>query len=101
MEKQIFELLMELSNEMKGMKSDINELKGMKSDINELKDMKSDINELKAEMHTRFDTIQARLEGVGGQFELTTESRMNEIDFIADKVNKLEKELYFLKNKDN
>ena len=70
-------------------------MKDMKKDINKLKDIKSDINELKVEMHTWFDTIQARLEGVFGQFELTTESRINEIDFIADKVNKLEKELYF------
>jgi SMC interacting uncharacterized protein involved in chromosome segregation len=81
MEKQILDLLTEVSKEMKG--------------------MKSDMNELKSEMHNRFDTIEAKLEGVGGQFELTTESRITEIDFIADKMNKLEKELYILKTKNN
>ncbi|RKQ32536.1 hypothetical protein [Virgibacillus dokdonensis] len=79
MDKQILDLLTEMSKEMKS--------------------MKSDIHSLKSEMHNRFDTIEAKLEGVGGQFELTNESRINEVDFIADKVNKLEKDLYILKNK--
>lgn len=39
--------------------------------------------------------------GVGNQFELTNEQRINEFEFIADKVNKLEKEIYFLKTKNN
>jgi SMC interacting uncharacterized protein involved in chromosome segregation len=95
MEKQILDLLREMSTEMKGMKSDINEVK---SDINQVK---SDINEVKSEMHHRFDVIEAKLEGVGGQFELTNESRITEVDFITDKVNKLEKEVYILKNKSN
>ncbi len=79
LDKQILDLLTEMSKEMKS--------------------MKSDIHSLKSEMHNRFDTIEAKLEGVGGQFELTNESRINEVDFIADKVNKLEKDLYILKNK--
>ncbi|WP_163970375.1 hypothetical protein [Oceanobacillus halotolerans] len=76
MEKQILDLLREMSTEMKS--------------------MKSNINELKLEMHIRFDTIEAKLEGVGRQFELINESII-EVDFIADKVNKLEKELCVLK----
>ncbi|WEG14339.1 hypothetical protein PU629_08255 [Pullulanibacillus sp. KACC 23026] len=28
------------------------------------------------ERHSGFDTVDAKLEGVGGQFELTTESRI-------------------------
>ncbi|WP_096199888.1 hypothetical protein [Bacillus sp. FJAT-45350] len=74
MEKQILDLLTEMSKEMKSMKS---------------------------QMHNRFDTIQSKLEGVGGLFELTNESRITDVDFIADKVNKLERELYILKNKSN
>lgn len=81
MDKQILELLTEMSKEMKG--------------------MNSEISQLKSEMHNRFDTIEAKLVGVGGQFELTTESRIVDVDFIADKVNKLEKELYMLKSKNN
>jgi hypothetical protein len=79
LDKQILELLTGMSKEMKS--------------------MKSDIHSLKLEMHNRFDTIEAKLEGVGGQFELTNESRINEVDFIVDKINKLEKDLYLLKNK--
>lgn len=56
---------------------------------------------LKQKMHHRFDTIEVKLESVGGQFELTNESRRIDVDFIADKVNKLERELYILKNKSN
>jgi SMC interacting uncharacterized protein involved in chromosome segregation len=81
MEKQMLDLLMDMSHQ--------------------LKDMKTNINDLKSEMHMRFDDIESKLEGVGGQFELTTESRITDVDFIADKVNKLEKELYILKSKNN
>ncbi len=97
MEKQILDLLTEMRKEMKSMKSDINDLK---SDTRkEMKSMKSDINDLKSDMHNRFDGIEAKLEGVGGQFELTNESKITDVDFIFDKVNKLEKELYILKSK--
>ncbi|WP_188455360.1 hypothetical protein [Virgibacillus oceani] len=81
MDKQIFDLLTEINKEMKS--------------------MKSDIHSLKSEMHNRFDTVEAKLEGIGGQFELTNESRINEMDFIVDKVNKMEKELYILKNRNS
>jgi hypothetical protein len=80
-DKQILEILTEMSKEMKS--------------------IKSDIYDLKTEMHNRFDSIDAKLIGVGGQFELTNESRIIDVDFIADKVNKLEKELYILKNRSN
>ncbi|SFE00054.1 hypothetical protein SAMN05216238_10720 [Lentibacillus persicus] len=71
MDKEILDLLTEVNKEMKSMKS---------------------------EMHSRFDTIEAKLEG---QFELTNESRINEMDFIVDKVNKMEKEIYILKNRNS
>ena len=58
-------------------------------------------NEFKSEMHNRFDKVEAKLEGIGGQFELTNESRMDDFDFVADKVNKLEKEIYILKSKNH
>ncbi|TFJ89937.1 hypothetical protein [Lentibacillus salicampi] len=74
MDKEILDLLTEMNKEMKSMKS---------------------------EMHSRFDTIEAKLEGVGSQFELTNESRINEMDFIVDKVNKMEKEIYILKNRNS
>jgi hypothetical protein len=67
----------------------------------DMKSIKSEIHDLKLEMHNRFDSIEAKLEGVGGQFELTNESRIVDVDFIADKVNKLERELYILKTKSN
>jgi hypothetical protein len=111
MDDKILDLLTEMNKEIKSlksdvkesnsMKSDMNELKSLKSDMNELKSLKSDMNEFKTEMHNRFDKVEARLKGVGGQVELTNESRIDEFDFIADKVNKLEKEIYLLKSKNN
>lgn len=67
----------------------------------EMKSMKTEMSNMKSEMHNRFDSIDTKLEGVGGQFELTNASRMNEVDFIVDKVNKIEKEVYILKNRHN
>jgi hypothetical protein len=48
-DKQILELLKEMSKEMKS--------------------IKSDVYDLKSEMHNRFDTIESKLIGVGGQLE--------------------------------
>jgi uncharacterized phage infection (PIP) family protein YhgE len=92
MDKQILELLTEMNKELKNLKLDMNK---------ELKSVKSEMNEFKSEMHNRFDKVEVKLEGIGGQFELTNESRMDDFDFIADKVNKLEKEIYILKSKNH
>jgi uncharacterized phage infection (PIP) family protein YhgE len=92
MDKQILELLTEMNQELKNLKLDMNK---------ELKSVKSEMNEFKSEMHNRFDKMEVKLEGIGGQFELTNESRMDDFDFIADKVNKLEKEIYILKSKNH
>jgi predicted nucleic acid-binding Zn-ribbon protein len=116
MEKQILDLLNELNVEVKsmrtdmtGMKSEMNDMRtdmtGMKSEMNDMRtdmtDMKSEMSDMKSEMHQRFNTIEAKLDGIGGQFELTNESRMNDVDFIANKVNKLEREVFILKHKSN
>ena len=92
MDKQILELLTEMNQELKNLKLDMNK---------ELKSVKSEMNEFKSEMHNRFDKVEVKLEGIGGQFELTNESRMDDFGFIADKVNKLEKEIYILKSKNH
>ncbi|MFA1819322.1 hypothetical protein ACDX78_03790 [Virgibacillus oceani] len=97
---QILDLLTEMNAEMKSMKTDVQslntEMKSMKSEVHSLN---SEMKTMKSEMHDRFDTIEAKLEGVPNQLELTTEARINEGDFIVDKVNKMEKEIYVLKNK--
>ncbi|WP_235988972.1 hypothetical protein [Aquibacillus kalidii] len=62
-------------------------------------EMKGQLDNLSTDMHDRFDCIEGKLDGIGNQFELTNESRMNEVGFITDKVNRLEKDVYFLKNK--
>ncbi|MBP1969746.1 hypothetical protein J2Z83_001854 [Virgibacillus natechei] len=41
-----------------------------------------------------FNVVNAKLEGVGRKFESTNESRINETEFMLDKVNKMEKEIY-------
>lgn len=88
MDEKILNLLTEMNKELKSMNIDMHEFK-------------TDMQEFKTEMHHRFDKVEAKLEGVGGQFELTNESRIDEFDFINDKVNKLEKEIYFLRSKNN
>ncbi|WP_078596186.1 hypothetical protein [Evansella clarkii] len=79
MEKQILEILTEMRKDMTS--------------------VKSELGDLRSEMHSRFDAVDAKLEGVGSQFELAAETRIKETDFLTDKVNKLEKEVYYLKNK--
>lgn len=110
MDKKILELLIEMNTELKNLKLDMNnlrlemntEFKSVRSEMNtEFLSMKSDIGEFKSEMHNRFDKVDAKLEGIGGQFELTNESRIDDFDLIADKVNKLEKELYIIKSKNH
>lgn len=99
MDEKILNLLSEMNRDLKNMKLDMTQFK---TDVNkDLKSLKIDMTQFKTEMHNRFDKIDAKLDGVGSQFELTNEQRMNEYEFIADKVNKLEKEIYFLKTKNN
>ncbi|GAA0485914.1 hypothetical protein GCM10008986_09060 [Salinibacillus aidingensis] len=59
------------------------------------------MHEFKSAVRNRFDSVDAILKGLGSQFELTNEARINDVNFIVDKVHKIEKELYILKNKDN
>ncbi|MFD2212330.1 hypothetical protein [Metabacillus endolithicus] len=92
MDEKILNLLTEMNKDLKNIKLDMTQFK---TDVNK------NIKSLKIEMHDRFDKIDAKLDGVGNQFELTNEQRINEFEFIADKVNKLEKEIYFLKTKNN
>ena len=47
----------------------------------ELKSVKSEMNEFKSEMQNRFDKVEVKLEGIGGQIEPTNESRMDDFDF--------------------
>lgn len=77
--------------ELKSLKLDINEIKSLKLDMKELKSLKLDMKELKTEMHNRFDKVEAKLEGVGGQFEITNDSRIDDFDFVADKVRRINK----------
>jgi len=90
-----------LKLEMKESNTEIHNLKleVQKSNI-EIHNLKLDTKEFKTEMHNRFDKLEAKLDGVGDQFERTNESRIDEFEFIADKVNKLEKEIYFLKKQE-
>lgn len=94
-DKPIFDLLKEMNKEMSSMRSEIG---SMKSDM---KSMQSEMGSMRSEMNSRFDTIESKLDGVGSQFELTNEARMNEVGFVIDKVNKIEKDVYLLKNRDN
>ncbi|WP_373894092.1 hypothetical protein ACUL41_01765 [Virgibacillus natechei] len=99
MDEQILNLLTELNSEMKSMKSD---MKSMKAEMNqrfEKVDQSFErVNQQFKEVHHRFDKVDAKLEGAAWQFKATNEPRINERDFILDKVNKMEKEIYILKN---
>lgn len=50
----------------------------------ELKSLKLDIMEFKTEMHNQFDKVEAKLDGVSGQFKLTNKSKVEEFDINAD-----------------
>lgn len=53
------------------------------------------------DLDQRFDKVDAKLDGVGLQFEQTYESILEDVDFMTTKVNKLEKEIFIIKNKNN
>ena len=100
MDKQILEILTDMSKQMKKMTDDINELKsdfqGLKVDVTDLKVV---TNELRSEMHSRFDSVDSMLDGIGNQFEFIAEARITDVDFITEKVHKLEKDVFKLKSK--
>jgi DNA-binding protein H-NS len=57
-------------------------------------------------VNTRLDKIEAKIEGIGGQFELLSSYKIElsenvneEIEFIADKVTRLEKDIFRMKHK--
>lgn len=86
MDEQVLEILTEMNKEIKSFTLDMNEFK---TEMNvESKSLKLDMNGFKTEMNNRFDKVEAQLAGVAGQFELTNESRIDEFNFISDKVNK-------------
>ncbi|GAA0454498.1 hypothetical protein [Alkalibacillus silvisoli] len=99
MDKQLLDLLTEINHELKSVKSDVNSFKSeIKTDIHS---NNSDMKNVKTEMHHRFDSIEAKLEDIGEKFELTNELGINEMEFILDKVNKMEKDIYILKNRNS
>ncbi|TYS69397.1 hypothetical protein FZC75_17510 [Sutcliffiella horikoshii] len=81
------------------------EISGIKSEIGSLKSemvgMKSKMDERFNSVDERFDAVDAKLDGMGNQFELTNEPRINEVDFLDNKVNRLEKEIFIMKSKSN
>ncbi|MBM7620108.1 SMC interacting uncharacterized protein involved in chromosome segregation [Bacillus tianshenii] len=91
------------------MKADMTEMKSdmvvMRADMTEMKSdmvvIKTDMANMKSEMNERFNAVEAVLDGIGGQCELTNESRINNDNFIVNKLNKLEKEVFMLKSKSN
>ncbi|WP_223702224.1 hypothetical protein [Sutcliffiella deserti] len=95
MERQIIDLLTKLNVEVKSMRTDMTDMR------REVSDMKTEMHQRFNTMDRRFNTIEAKLDGIGGQFELTNESSMNDVEFIANKVNKLEREVFILKHKNN
>ena len=123
LEKQIIDILTEMRKEITELKSGMDNLttdmttvksgmdnlntdmttvkSGMDNLNSDMTNVKSGMGNLRSEMHGRFDSVEAKLQGIGNQFELTAESRITETGFISDKVNKMEKEIYYLKTKNN
>jgi len=59
-----------------------------------------------SEVNARLDHIDVKLDGIGGQFEETTkqiialdDAGKTEMKFLAHKVNRLEKEVFLINNK--
>ena len=87
---------------MDNLNTDMTTVKSGMDNLNsDMTNVKSGMGNLRSEMHGRFDSVEAKLQGIGNQFELTAESRITETSFISDKVNKMEKEIYYLKTKNN
>lgn len=113
-DKQIIDLLSKMNEEMHQIQSNIQsiqtDMQNMKSDIQSIQTdtenmklniqgLNTEIKNVKLDMHQRFDKVDGKLSGIGEQFVLTNEARINDVEFIHDKVNKLEKEIFILKNK--
>ncbi|CAM5214178.1 hypothetical protein UACE39S_05477 [Ureibacillus acetophenoni] len=60
--------------------------------------IQQDIKQIKTEMNTRFNAVVSKLEDIREHFELTNEARVKDVGFIEYKVNRLEKEIYLIKN---
>jgi archaellum component FlaC len=109
MEEKMIKLLTEMNQEMKGFRKDLNSLKddmdqrfdGMNDRFDGIDQRLDHMDHRFDGMDHRFDRVESKLDGIGHQFELTNESRLQDVDFITTKVNKLEKEIFILKGKNN
>ncbi|MBM7540994.1 hypothetical protein [Amphibacillus cookii] len=67
--------------------------------INKLDKRLNVIDQRLNSIDAKLEVVDMKLDGIGNQFELITESRISEFGFVMEKVNKLEKELFLLKQK--
>ncbi|WP_062353562.1 hypothetical protein [Bacillus kwashiorkori] len=58
-----------------------------------------EVDERFDEVNGNYKNMEKLIKGIGNQFEYTNRLRMQDIDFLSEKITKLEKELYLLKNK--
>jgi hypothetical protein len=84
MEKQIIEMLMKMDERFDRLEKRFDRLE-------------KQVEEGFTSVNERLSRIEAKLEGAGYQFESVNESRIDDVAFLLDKVNKLERELYRLK----
>lgn len=113
MENKIYELLLDLNGELKGLRKEMyGELKEFRNEMNggfkELrKEMFGEFKELRNEMKEEFTTVQKRMDGLENQtlhgfreLKLHVENRNKEkeliIDFMQDKITELERKYYEL-----
>ncbi|WP_025784153.1 hypothetical protein [Sporosarcina sp. D27] len=88
MEEKILQLLVELTADVRDMKTDIG-------------DLKSGLENLHTEMNTRFDRVDNLLEGIGGQFEHQTEQQLEHDERVADEFLVIKSRIFDLENKVN
>lgn len=93
MDEKIIEMLAKMNQDIAKMNQDIAK-------------MNQDMKEGFKGVNVRLDKIESKLDGVGGQFEILSSYKIeldenvnDEIDFISDKVTRLEKEVFRMKHK--
>lgn len=88
MDEQLIKMMGKMMKQMNDMQSD-------------MKSVKTDVAELKSEMNIRFDSVDAKLVGVGEHFEEMSKNTVQlrdevkkELKYVTRKINELDREVF-------
>lgn len=99
MDQKIYELLVEMNKDIKELNKHFDNLENKVVNLEKsFANLDSKVDKGFKETNQKLDRIEAKLEGAGYQFEQTNENRIDDVSFLINKVNKLEYELFRMKN---